>query len=161
MERNLLRPGLVLSLALVAALSGCGGGGEAQTQATLPTPAFVAATPTPGAPPAVTPEPTPKPTPKPARATKTPAPRAPAAPALLITIQNFKFSPALLTVRAGQTIEVVNMDSAAHTITADDGSFDSGTLEKGQHYTFTIAKAGTYSYICDIHQYMTGTIKVT
>jgi plastocyanin len=159
MARSLIRPGLVLTVALVATLSGCGGDGGSQAQAALPTPAFVAATPTPDATPALTP--TPKPSAKPARATRTPAPRVTAAPALLITIKSFRFSPQMLTVKAGQTIEVVNLDSVAHTITADDGSFDSGTLEKGEHYTFTITKAGTYSYICDIHQYMTGTINVT
>jgi plastocyanin len=77
-----------------------------------------------------------------------------------ITISGFAFSPATLEVKAGQQVTVTNEDSAAHTLTADDGSFDSKDLAKGQSYTFTAGKPGTYSYLCDIHQYMKGTIKV-
>ncbi|HUR74885.1 MAG TPA: cupredoxin domain-containing protein, partial [Sporichthya sp.] len=104
---------------------------------------------------------TPKPQSTSARPARTPVPRATPADTVRITIQNFKFSPPTLTVKLGQTIEVVNLDSADHTLTADDGSFDSGTLKKGQRYTFTPKEAGTYTYVCDIHQYMTGTITVT
>jgi plastocyanin len=162
MPNRRLRTGLVLAVALVATLSGCGGGDGAAEDAAASTPQVVAAT----VAPAATPAPTPKPTPKPvatkaAKAKPKSTPAAAPAGTVMLTIKNFVFSPNVLTVKVGQTIDVVNLDSAPHTVTADDGSFDSGTLEQGQHYTFTIKTAGTFTYICDIHQYMTGTIKVT
>jgi plastocyanin len=78
-----------------------------------------------------------------------------------ITIKDFAFAPKTLKAKAGQPITVTNEDSAAHTLTADDTSFDSGSLAKGKSYTFTVAKPGTYTYLCDIHQYMKGTLTVT
>ncbi len=78
-----------------------------------------------------------------------------------ITIKDFLFTPMDLKVKAGQEITVTNEDRAPHTITADDKSFDSGDLAKGQTFTFKVDKPGTYSYICTIHQYMKGTLEVS
>jgi len=79
-----------------------------------------------------------------------------------ITIADFKFSPTPLKVKSGQKITVTNTDSALHTVTADDKSFDTKDLKKGQTFTFTApGKAGTYKYICDIHQYMKGSLEVS
>lgn len=78
-----------------------------------------------------------------------------------ITIKNFKYSPSPLLVKSGQKITVTNSDSTTHTITADDKSFDSKKLAGGKSFTFTAGKAGTYTYICSIHNYMTGTITVS
>jgi plastocyanin len=79
-----------------------------------------------------------------------------------ITIKNFMFSPMSLTVSPGAKITVTNQDSAAHTVTATgDKAFDTGDVGPGKTMTFTApGKAGSYSYICDIHQYMTGTLVV-
>lgn len=79
-----------------------------------------------------------------------------------ITIKNFMFAPMTLTASPGAKITVVNQDSAAHTVTATgDKAFDTGDVGPGKTMTFTApAKAGSYSYICDIHQYMTGTLVV-
>ncbi len=77
-----------------------------------------------------------------------------------ITIANFRFSPDPLVVTAGTTVKVTNEDGTAHTVTADDKSFDTGDLAGGTSTTITLAKAGTYKYYCDIHNYMTGTIEV-
>ena len=78
-----------------------------------------------------------------------------------IMIKNFAYEPATLTVAPGATITVINQDSAPHTVTAGDKSFDSGTITGGQRGTITApAKPGSYSYICTIHQYMTGTLMV-
>jgi plastocyanin len=53
------------------------------------------------------------------------------------------------------------MDSVAHTATASSsGGFDSGDLNQGQSYSHMFTTAGTYKYICDIHQYMQGTVVV-
>ena len=72
------------------------------------------------------------------------------------------FSPMSLRVAPGATITVTNRDSTAHTLTATDGSFDTGNLAQNQSKTIKApTKPGTYDYICNIHQYMTGTLVVT
>ena len=79
-----------------------------------------------------------------------------------ITISNFAFSPADLSVTPGQTVTVVNKDSTAHTLTATNGkAFDTGDIAPAATATFTAPMtAGTYSYICTIHQFMHGTLTV-
>jgi plastocyanin len=87
---------------------------------------------------------------------------APAAATNQIVIKNFMFMPMTLTVAPGTKITVSNEDSATHTLTATDKSFDSGDIAPGKTATITApTKPGTYGYLCDIHQYMTGMIKVT
>jgi plastocyanin len=75
-----------------------------------------------------------------------------------IIIKDFAYAPADLAVKVGQAITVTNEDSAVHTITADDKSFDTGDLAKGKSMTIKISKPGKYTYICTYHQYMKGTI---
>jgi plastocyanin len=78
-----------------------------------------------------------------------------------ITISNFMFQPMSLTVAPGSTIRVTNKDSATHTLTATAGQFNTGDITQNQTKTFKApAKPGTYHYICNIHQYMMGTIIV-
>jgi plastocyanin len=84
-----------------------------------------------------------------------------AATGATITIHNFMFSPATLGVTAGTTVTVKNTDSTDHTVTALDGSFDTGPIHSGKTATFTVSKAGTVKYHCNIHNYMMGTIQVT
>ncbi|MAZ15989.1 MAG: copper-binding protein [Ahrensia sp.] len=85
-----------------------------------------------------------------------------AAPAMAadhaVTIKGFAFSPATLTVAAGDTVTFTNEDSAPHTATAGDGSFDTGRLNKGASATVTIAGAGNHAYKCNFHASMKGTI---
>ena len=78
-----------------------------------------------------------------------------------VTIKNFKFAPASITVHVGDTISWTNQDSAAHTATASNGSFDTGTINKGGSGSATFSKAGTIAYICSIHPFMKGTVVVT
>jgi plastocyanin len=78
-----------------------------------------------------------------------------------VTIHNFMFSPMRLVVSPGETVKVTNKDSATHTLTATDGKFNTGDVRQNQTKSFKAPKKkGTYSYICNIHQYMTGTITV-
>jgi plastocyanin len=71
------------------------------------------------------------------------------------------FSPMSVSVAPGSTVSVTNKDSVAHTLTATGGQFNTGDINGSQTKTFTApSKAGTYSYICNIHQYMNGTIIV-
>jgi len=77
-----------------------------------------------------------------------------------ITIENFAFSPASITVAPGTTVTWTNRDSAGHTVTADDGTFDSKRLSNGSSFSETFTTAGTYTYHCAIHPSMTATIVV-
>lgn len=79
-----------------------------------------------------------------------------------IVIKDFLFGPASLTVAPGTVVTVLNEDQTPHTATATDSqAFDTGTIAGGKSVTFKApAKAGSYSYICTIHQYMKGTLTV-
>jgi len=77
-----------------------------------------------------------------------------------IAIQGFAFSPASLQVDAGTTVTWTNNDNVAHTVTADDGSFDSGPIQPGASFSHTFATAGTVAYHCSIHPFMTAQIVV-
>lgn len=78
-----------------------------------------------------------------------------------ITIKNFEFSPSSLKVKVGTTVTVKNSDGTDHTATADNGSFDTGHIAGDKTATFTVKRAGTFPYHCDIHQFMTGVLEVT
>jgi plastocyanin len=81
-----------------------------------------------------------------------------------IVIKNFMFSPAHLTVPPGATVHIHNEDSVTHTLTdkSDPGLFSTGDIKAGQTKAIKApAKAGSYSYICMIHQFMTGTLVVS
>ena len=76
------------------------------------------------------------------------------------TISDFKFTPGSLTIHVGDTVTWTNNGPTDHTATANDGSFNTGTLKKGQSASHTFTKAGTFAYICSIHPFMKGTIVV-
>jgi plastocyanin len=77
-----------------------------------------------------------------------------------VDIKNFTFAPMTLSISAGTTVTWKFDDAAQHTVSADDKSFVSPAMNNGQRYAHTFTTAGTYKYICSIHQYMTGTIVV-
>jgi plastocyanin len=66
-----------------------------------------------------------------------------------VTISGLKYSPATVEVKAGDTVTWTNNDDREHTVTADDGSFDSGKLKKGKTFSKTFSKPGRYSYGSD------------
>lgn len=78
----------------------------------------------------------------------------------VIEITDFAFS-GVSSVPAGTVLTVVNNDSAPHTFTADDGSFDTGAIQPGESAEVTLSTAGTVAYHCDFHGSMTGSITVT
>lgn len=80
--------------------------------------------------------------------------------AATVDIREFAYEPATVTVRAGGTVEWVNADAAPHTATADDDSFDTGSLAKGDKAKVTLDKAGTFTYICTFHPFMNATVEV-
>lgn len=77
----------------------------------------------------------------------------------IITIDNFTFSPAHLTVKAGTTVTWKNQDDIPHTVVSA-GKFKSKALDTDASYAFTFTAAGDYTYFCSLHPHMTGTIKV-
>ena len=77
-----------------------------------------------------------------------------------VNIDNFSFSPATITVKAGTAITWTNRDDIPHTVVADDKSFKSKALDTGDKFTFTATKPGTYSYFCSVHPKMTGKLIV-
>jgi plastocyanin len=86
----------------------------------------------------------------------------PAVAAASVKIKSYAFSPASVTVKVGGKITFTNEDGTPHTATADDGtSFDSGSLGHGQSKTITFTKAGTVSYHCAFHAFMTGKVVVS
>jgi plastocyanin len=73
-----------------------------------------------------------------------------------------KYDPASTTAKVGDTVKwSIDDDSSPHTVTADDGSFDSQQKSKGDTFTFKFAKAGTFAYHCTLHANMKGTITVS
>jgi len=78
-----------------------------------------------------------------------------------VSIENFAFSPPSLDVAAGTEVTVTNRDEAAHTLTADDDSFDTGELAKGQSGSITVQGSGEIAFHCEIHTSMKGTFRVS
>ena len=77
-----------------------------------------------------------------------------------VDISGFAFDPQTLTVAAGDTVTWTNLDQVAHTVTADDSSWNSGTLNHGESWSHTFDAAGTWDYHCTFHPMMMGAIIV-
>ena len=157
-----------------------GTGAQATDSSTPTTPP---ATTTPAPPPAPSAEPAAAPAPTPAAPAVQAAPAAPASPARAHptsrlatqkavkvravaraaggdTISDFKFTPSTITVTAGESVTWTNSGPSGHSATADDGSFDTGVLGKGSSGSHTFTRAGTYTFHCTPHPFMTGKVVV-
>ena len=77
-----------------------------------------------------------------------------------IAVVDFAFEPGTVSVPAGATITWTNSGSRPHTVTADDGSFDSGRLDPGEQFSQTFDQPGTFTYHCGFHPEMQGSIVV-
>ncbi len=81
-----------------------------------------------------------------------------------VTIADFAFSPAKISVKKGSTVTWTNQDSVKHNISPDNASDDfkaSELLGKGESYSFTFNKVGTYTYHCTPHPTMKASVEVT
>ena len=67
-----------------------------------------------------------------------------------VKISNFQFSPKVLTVTPGTTVEWVN-EAGRHTVEADDGSFKSDVLKQGDKFEHKFDKPGSFAYHCEFH----------
>jgi plastocyanin len=79
-----------------------------------------------------------------------------------VAVRDDRFVSARLTVPAGTTVTWTHRGNNSHTVSAVDGTFESGTLERDDSFSFTFDTPGTYQYLCRQHllQGMRGTITV-
>jgi plastocyanin len=75
-------------------------------------------------------------------------------------IQDMAFNPVMISVPIGTTITWTNKDLIDHTVTSDNGLFDSGILHNNVVYSHMFTTAGTYPYHCNIHPFMTASVVV-
>lgn len=84
-----------------------------------------------------------------------------------VSIIDFQFSPATVTVPVGTTVTWTNMSQSGsmHTTSSDTqgtaNSWDSGLTQKGQTFSHTFTQAGTFTYHCNVHTFMRGSIVVS
>jgi plastocyanin len=79
-----------------------------------------------------------------------------------VTIDNFSFSPAAITVKAGTTVTWTNRDEEPHSVVSSEEPMRSPTLAGNANtFSHTFARPGTYHYNCGIHPFMQGTVEVT
>ena len=80
----------------------------------------------------------------------------------LVTIDNFTFAPAQLTVAPGTRVTWTNRDDIPHTVTGSEAprAIRSPPLDTGDSFAFAFAQAGTYRYFCSLHPHMQGMVVV-
>ena len=175
-------------IALLVVLAGCGEGSGSVVNNTpsptdtstaivgttndspTPTSTLLAVTPTPShpspTPTKATPTPS-RPSPTPTRTTPTPTPRP--SPTLtppttvnvsIISNGSFAFSPQTVNITVGTIVIWKNNTTTPHTVSSDNGAFDSGTISPGATFSFKFTQAGTFAYHCSIHPFMTATVIV-
>jgi plastocyanin len=89
-----------------------------------------------------------------------PAPSGEAEGSEKVQIVEFTYEPDPVVVRVGGKVIWQNEDTVPHTATADDGSFDTGRIEHGKLKSETFKQPGTYTYFCEVHPTMHGTVEV-
>jgi plastocyanin len=89
-----------------------------------------------------------------------PAPSGAASNSEKVEIVEFAYQPDPVVVQTGGKVIWRNQDTAPHTATADDESWDTGTIEKGKIGSETFKETGTFTYYCEIHPTMHGTVEV-
>jgi plastocyanin len=81
-------------------------------------------------------------------------------PTNTIYMKNSVYSSPALTVIIGSKVTWVNDDNMIHTVTSDNGTFDSGDMNPGSSFNYTFNATGTFSYHCVHHSNMTGVVTV-
>ncbi|HEY7117158.1 MAG TPA: cupredoxin family copper-binding protein [Tepidisphaeraceae bacterium] len=77
-----------------------------------------------------------------------------------VTIDNFTFQPAEVTVPVGTKVVWVNHDDVPHNVVETRRAFSSPALDTDERYAHVFGEAGTYAYFCGIHPHMTGRVVV-
>ena len=78
-----------------------------------------------------------------------------------VVITNFAFEPEVVKAKAGDTITWVNRDIAPHTATGDDGTWDTGTLNRGESTSIVAGVDMEAGYFCRFHPNMKGSVAIT
>lgn len=84
----------------------------------------------------------------------------PGADTVVVEIRNFAYGTAEVTVRPGTTVVWVNRDQVQHSVTADDGAFDSGLVNPGERFGLTFTEPGGHAYHCTPHPFMRARVVV-
>jgi plastocyanin len=79
--------------------------------------------------------------------------------AIAVAIADFKFVPPTVNVAVGGSVVWTNNDTQQHTATSA-GNFDAGAIEPGASMSVEFETAGSFTYICSFHPFMTGTVVV-
>jgi plastocyanin len=78
-----------------------------------------------------------------------------------VTIADYTYKPARITVAKGTTVTFTNRDSTPHTATSkESGAFESGSIDTGKSASVTLEETGTFAYYCLFHPFMKGTVVV-
>ena len=80
--------------------------------------------------------------------------------ATTVDVKGYAFAPGNITVAKGTTVTWKFEDPTKHNVTSSTNAFTSTDLSAGGSYSHTFNTAGTYNYICSIHQFMKGTVTV-
>ena len=78
----------------------------------------------------------------------------------VVTIEQMRFNPPVLTVHRGDQVVWVNKDLVAHTASADAPGFDSHSIAPDASWRYAVSKPGRYPYRCIFHPTMHGTLNV-
>jgi plastocyanin len=84
----------------------------------------------------------------------------PSTPVVVVHMRNFAFVPSTVRIKPGDTVEWINDDGDAHTVDSTTKLFESGGLDTHDHWARVFKDAGSFTYFCDLHPYMKGTVIV-
>jgi plastocyanin len=77
-----------------------------------------------------------------------------------VKIDNFAFTPATITVKAGTQVTWINHDDIPHTVDSTEGKFKSAALDTDDKFQFRFTESGEYPFFCRMHPKMTGKVIV-
>jgi plastocyanin len=84
----------------------------------------------------------------------------PAVETITVRIDGMRFNPEKITVKPGTTVTWIHGSQMPHTVSGNADGLRSSTLYKGQQYSHTFNTSGSYSYFCELHPSMTGSVVV-
>jgi plastocyanin len=83
------------------------------------------------------------------------------AAAARVSVANYLYAPATIRIRAGESVEWVNEDDVVHTVSAENGAFESGAIRPGDVWRARFDEPGLYPYYCGPHPFMKGVVSVS
>lgn len=77
-----------------------------------------------------------------------------------VKIDNFAFTPGVITVKVGTEVTWINHDDIPHTVDSTQGKFKSAALDTDNTFQFRFTEPGEYPFYCRMHPKMTGKVVV-